>query len=55
MAYARAKRAILATQGDFDAALKAEFDGQLELLRSQDFMEGVSAFLAKRPPSFTGK
>jgi len=50
MAYARAKRAILQNQGDFDDALKVEFDAQLELLASQDFMEGVQAFLGKRPP-----
>ena len=41
--------------GDLDAALETEARGQLRLLASQDFMEGVSAFLAKRDPKFSGK
>ncbi len=49
----RATRAALS--GDLDAALAREKGGQLELLRSADVGEGVSAFLQKRPPEFKGR
>jgi enoyl-CoA hydratase/carnithine racemase len=56
LAYARIKRAVWAAQSStLDEALTVERRGQLELLRSQDFLEGVAAFLQKRPPNFTGK
>ncbi len=38
-----------------DAVLAREKAGQLGLLRSRDFREGVSAFLAKRRPRFSGE
>lgn len=41
--------------GDLDAALEREVEGQMRLLQSADFMEGLSAFFAKRPPKFQGK
>ena len=40
---------------DLDAALEGEVHGQLELLKSQDFFEGVSAFFQKRAPDFKGR
>lgn len=55
LAFAEAKRAVLASLGDFDAALQREAEAQLRLLSSQDFIEGTTAFLAKRPPNFQGK
>jgi 2-(1,2-epoxy-1,2-dihydrophenyl)acetyl-CoA isomerase len=38
-----------------DLQLDLERDLQREAGRSPDYAEGVSAFIAKRPPSFTGK
>jgi len=56
LAYRAIKRAVHANQfGDLDAALAAEAAGQLELLASDDFDEGVTAFLQKREPKFQGR
>lgn len=50
------KRAVYgALSGTLDQALEAEVAGQMELLGSQDFVEGISAFFMKRPPVFSGK
>jgi 2-(1,2-epoxy-1,2-dihydrophenyl)acetyl-CoA isomerase len=50
------KRAVYAAlSSDLDAALDNEARGQLQLLRSADFMEGISAFLQKRDPQFKGE
>jgi 2-(1,2-epoxy-1,2-dihydrophenyl)acetyl-CoA isomerase len=49
------KRAIYAgLDGDLAAALDREATGQLKLLASRDFSEGVTAFLQKREPKFEG-
>ncbi|MFO0573540.1 MAG: enoyl-CoA hydratase-related protein [Polyangia bacterium] len=50
------KRAVWAgLEAPLDAALEREAKGQLQLLRSQDFIEGITAFLMKRPPVFSGQ
>lgn len=55
-AHARTKRAINATAiADLEAALAREREGQLELLASGDFAEGLAAFAAKRKPMFRGR
>jgi enoyl-CoA hydratase/carnithine racemase len=56
MVHARVKAAIYrSAYTDLDSALENELRGQLELLRSQDFVEGVAAFFAKREPDFKGE
>ena len=53
---ARTKQAIYASAtNDLEAQLALERDLQRELGRSGDYREGVSAFMAKRPPEFKGK
>lgn len=49
----RSLRAV--TEAELEATLAREKAGQLELLRSRDFAEGVRAFLEKRPPQFQGR
>ncbi|MGA7120870.1 MAG: enoyl-CoA hydratase-related protein [Polyangiaceae bacterium] len=55
LAHAEIKRAIYASWGNIEDALRREREGQLRLLRSADFMEGVSAWMQKREPRFEGK
>jgi 2-(1,2-epoxy-1,2-dihydrophenyl)acetyl-CoA isomerase len=50
------KRALYSAEGHALAAqLDFERDLQRELGYSDDYREGVAAFLAKRPPNFSGR
>ena len=40
---------------DFETAAAAETEAQMECFRSNDFLEGVTAFLEKRKAKFTGR
>ncbi len=55
LAFAAIKRALYASWGSVEDALKREREEQLRLLRSADVMEGVAAWMQKREPRFTGK
>jgi enoyl-CoA hydratase/carnithine racemase len=56
LVHARVKAAVNAgLTSDLDTALDNELAGQLQLLRSRDFVEGVGAFLGKREPEFKGE
>src|SRR3989442_1216939 len=53
--YAGSKRALnRMVYGDLDAQLDLEAEIQHELARTDDFLEGVGAFVEKRDPAFTG-
>jgi 2-(1,2-epoxy-1,2-dihydrophenyl)acetyl-CoA isomerase len=53
---ARTKQAIYASGANgLDAQLDLERDLMRELGMSADYREGVAAFMAKRPPKFTGQ
>lgn len=49
------RTAWAANDMSLDAAMAMERAAQREASRSQDFVEGVRAFLEKRPPEFRGK
>lgn len=54
VALRRTKQAInAATLTEFEPALGREREGQLSLLTSPDFIEGITAFQQRRPPKFT--
>lgn len=55
LAYRAIREAVAASSGnDFDAQLQIEARLQGQAGRSADFIEGVKAFLQKRPANFTG-
>jgi 2-(1,2-epoxy-1,2-dihydrophenyl)acetyl-CoA isomerase len=54
-AYACTKALLQATLGDaFDAQLRRETESFAACAATEEFVEGVRAFLAKRPPQFGG-
>jgi 2-(1,2-epoxy-1,2-dihydrophenyl)acetyl-CoA isomerase len=56
LGYAKTKQAIYAAERHaLEQQLDHERDLQRELGRTQDFQEGVRAFLEKRPARFTGQ
>lgn len=56
IAIAAAKRSIYASdQQDLEAMLQLEVEAQLECFESEDFKEGLRAFMEKRKPRFTGR
>jgi 2-(1,2-epoxy-1,2-dihydrophenyl)acetyl-CoA isomerase len=55
LAFAAIKRAVYASWGSVEDALRREREEQLKLLRSADAMEGVMAWVQKREPRFEGK
>ena len=55
LALAETKVAVNAASVDVEAALAREEAGQLRLMDTEDYREGVAAFLAKRPADFTGR
>ena len=53
---ARTKQALYASGGNtLEAQLDIERDYMRELGASDDYREGVAAFMAKRPPKFSGR
>lgn len=55
LAHAAIKEALYASWGSLEDALLREREGQIRLLRSQDAMEGVTAWALRRDPIFQGK
>lgn len=54
VAFGKTKQAInAATLTELEPTLEREFDGQVGLLRSHDFIEGAMAFQQRRSPVFT--
>ncbi len=54
LALGETKAAVNAASVDVEAALAREETGQIALMHTQDYREGVAAFLAKRSAEFAG-
>jgi 2-(1,2-epoxy-1,2-dihydrophenyl)acetyl-CoA isomerase len=54
-AFAAIKAGMAHAPGTLRASLELEAQLQADILQTQDFAEGAAAFLAKRPPAFTGR
>lgn len=55
-AYGRIKRLLRESLArDLPAQMNAEREAFHESIKTQDFAEGIAAFLSKRPPSYTGR
>ena len=54
MALGETKAAVNAASVDVEAALAREEAGQVALMGTEDYREGVAAFVAKRPADFSG-
>lgn len=55
LAHAAIKRALYASWGALEDALLCEREEQIKLLRSEDAMEGITAWIHRREPVFRGK
>jgi 2-(1,2-epoxy-1,2-dihydrophenyl)acetyl-CoA isomerase len=55
LAHAAIKRALYASLGSVEDALRREREEQLKLLHSDDVMEGIAAWTQKREPTFHGR
>jgi 2-(1,2-epoxy-1,2-dihydrophenyl)acetyl-CoA isomerase len=55
LAFAAIKEALYASWGSLEDALLRERKSQIRLLRSQDAMEGIMAWVSRREPAFQGK
>jgi enoyl-CoA hydratase len=55
VALGETKAAVNAASVDVEAALAREEAGQVALMGTEDYREGVAAFLAKRPADFSGR
>jgi len=56
LAIREAKRLLdEALDRDIDAGLAAELEASIRIFATDDMLEGATAFLAKRPPEYTGR
>jgi 2-(1,2-epoxy-1,2-dihydrophenyl)acetyl-CoA isomerase len=55
LALEHVKRTLGLADAGLDAALRREAEAQTSCFRSDDVREGISAFLEKRPPRFSGR